>query len=44
MKNNVPAITAYQKVGFTFKSEKSSENRKLGRLLPYHAKIMMRKD
>jgi hypothetical protein len=44
MRNNVPAITPYQKVGFTFKSEKSSGNRKPGRLLPYHAKIMMRKD
>ena len=32
-KNNVPAITASQKVGFTFQSEKSSDNRKLGRLL-----------
>jgi ribosomal protein S18 acetylase RimI-like enzyme len=27
MKDNVPAIIAYQKVGFTFKSEKSSELR-----------------
>jgi len=44
MKNKIPTITAYQKVGLTFKSEKSSENKKLGRLLSYHAKIMMRKD
>jgi ribosomal protein S18 acetylase RimI-like enzyme len=44
MKNNGAAIRAYEKAGFIFKSEKRSDNNKLGKLLPHHTKLMMGKD
>ena len=44
MKNNINAIKAYRKAGFACEVEKNSKNKILGRLLPYHCKIRMRKD
>jgi ribosomal protein S18 acetylase RimI-like enzyme len=44
MKNNGAAIKAYQKAGFTLQSEKGSDNPKLGKLLPYHTKLLMVRD
>jgi len=44
MKNNRSAIKAYQKAGFTFKSEKGSDNNKIGKLLPYHTRLVMGRD
>jgi len=41
MGNNGAAIKAYQKAGFILKREKGSDNEALGKLLPYHTKLLM---